>query len=456
MEASDSTVTDQRSGLRVGDNPLVWKLRPLFVGAAGVVERGPKLWDGALPLSIGRHEPPRASGPWLVVEDERVSREHARLEAAGDGVVLHDCGSKNGTALNGRVLPVRGCRRVQDGDVIGVGRSLILVRREAVAPVDAGIASIIGVSAAACGLRHAIAQAAPSERSVLLLGETGTGKEVAARALHEMSGRTGKLVTLNCAAIPATLAEGLFFGVQRGAFTGAVSSPGVFVEAHAGTLFLDEVGELPLDLQAKLLRAIEQREFLPLGTTKPVRSDVRVIAATNRDLTEAVQSGAFRADLFARLSALVLALAPLRQRREDVLLLVRHFAGGAFTTSGTTSGATSGALSPELAAWMVLHEWPFNVRELRNFVGRIQDGVAEAALLKQLTPTSKASDPDDPEPLPSPASRPVPSRSQLSALLERYAGNLRRIEQEHGYSRRQLRRWAEKYGLDVDRYRAAK
>jgi transcriptional regulator with PAS, ATPase and Fis domain len=442
MDAQDSTVTDQRSGVRVGENPRLWKLRPLYVGAAGIVESTPKLWDGVLPLTIGRHAPPRAEGPWLVVEDERVSREHARVESAGDSVMLHDCGSKNGTQLNGKTLPANGCLRLSDGDVIGLGRSLLLVRHEVATHADAAIASLVGVSTAACQLRHSIAQAAPSGQPVLLLGETGTGKEVAAHALHRVSGRTGKLVPVNCAAIPATLAESLFFGVHRGAFTGAVSSPGLFIEAEAGTLFLDEVGELPVDLQAKLLRAIEQQEFLQLGSTKPVRCDVRIVAATNRDLAQAVQRGGFRADLYARLAALVLTLPPLLQRREDVLRIAQHFAGNTL------------ALSPSLAEAMVLYEWPFNVRELRNVVGRIQDGASESALLSMLRPGTQASAGTSLEiaaAVPAQA-RPAPSRGELSALLEQYAGNLLRIEQTHGYSRRQLRRWADKFGLNIDRF----
>jgi transcriptional regulator with PAS, ATPase and Fis domain len=446
MDAQDSTVTDQRSGVRVGENPRLWKLRPLYVGSAGIVESAPKLWDGVLPLTIGRHAPPRTEGPWLVVDDERVSREHARLEQVGDAVVLRDCGSKNGTQLNGQTLPAKGCLPLSDGDVIDVGRSILLVRCEVATHTDAAIASIVGVSAVACQLRCSIAQAAPSGQPVLLLGETGTGKEVAAHALHRLSGRAGKLVPVNCAAVPSTLAESLFFGVQRGAFTGALSSPGVFGEAEGGTLFLDEVGELPIELQAKLLRAIEQREFLPLGSTKAVRSDVRIVAATNRDLAQEMQRGSFRADLYARLAASVLALPPLRERREDVLMLARHFAGGTLS------------VSPALAEAMVLYRWPFNVRELRNIVARMQVAGGDAALLSTLRSSPQTIAQGSPEiqsvrPL---ESHPTPSRSELLSLLERYAGNLRRIEQEHGYSRRQLRRWADKFGLNIDRFRIPK
>ena len=336
--------------------------------------------------------------------------------------------------------------RLSDGDLIGVGRSLLLVRHEVATHADAAIASLVGVSAVASELRQSIMQAAQSDRPVLLLGETGTGKEVAANALHRLSGRVGKLVTVNCAAVPTTLAEGLFFGVHRGAFTGAVSSPGVFVEAEGGTLFLDEVGELPIELQAKLLRAIEQREFLPLGSTKAVRCDVRIVAATNRDLAQEMQRGSFRADLLARLAAAVIALPLLRERREDVLLLARHFAGGTLS------------VSPSLAEAMVLYPWPFNVRELRNIVARMQAEVTDAALLRMLKASPQANAADNRQtPAAGPAqARPAPNRAELSALLEQYAGNLLRIEQEQGYSRRQLRRWADKFGLNIDRFRVPK
>jgi transcriptional regulator with GAF, ATPase, and Fis domain len=211
-------------------------------------------------------------------------------------------------------------------------------------------------------------QVAPTDATVLLLGETGTGKELFAQAIHERSGRRERaLVKLNCAAIPATLVESELFGHERGAFTGATQRrEGRFAQADGGTIFLDEIGELPLELQGKLLRVLQEGELEPVGGSRTRKVDVRVIAATHRDLQEAVRRGTFREDLFYRLNVFPLRLPPLRERGEDVVLLAASIAERA----GHRLGRQIAPLAPADVEALQGHPWPGNVRELRNVIER--------------------------------------------------------------------------------------
>jgi transcriptional regulator with GAF, ATPase, and Fis domain len=203
---------------------------------------------------------------------------------------------------------------------------------------------------------------------VLIQGETGTGKELVARAVHEASARRGRpLVSVNCAALPRELVESELFGHEKGAFTGAAQQRrGRFELADGGTLFLDEVGELSAEAQAKLLRVLQEREFERVGGTHAVRVDVRMLAATNRDLQARMASGEFRADLFYRLNVFPIAISPLRQRREDIALLVQHLA----EKVARRLGRSLEAVSPAFLARAEAHDWPGNVRELENVVER--------------------------------------------------------------------------------------
>jgi formate hydrogenlyase transcriptional activator len=227
---------------------------------------------------------------------------------------------------------------------------------------------IIGQSAALREVLKQVEAVAPTDSTVLVLGETGTGKELVARALHELSPRQGRtFVKLNCAAIPTGLLESELFGHEKGAFTGAISQKvGRFELAHQGTLFLDEVGEVPLELQPKLLRVLQEQEFERLGGTKTIRVDVRLVAATNRDLSRMVAEGRFRSDLYYRLNVFPVVLPPLRERREDVPLLVRHFT----QRFARRMGRRIETIPAEVMEALVRYPWPGNIREMQNVIER--------------------------------------------------------------------------------------
>jgi len=221
------------------------------------------------------------------------------------------------------------------------------------------------------GLRSILSQVeavAPTNATVLISGETGTGKEVIARAIHELSPRRSRnLVNVNCAAMPAGLLESELFGHERGAFTGAVSSHiGRFALADRGTLFLDEIGDIPLQLQPKLLRVLQEREFEPLGSTRTKRVDVRVVVATNRDLRQMVRDREFREDLYYRLNTFPISLPPLRERKTDIPEFVRHFV----QQSAASMDKTIENVSDETMRSLVRYPWPGNIRELQNYVAR--------------------------------------------------------------------------------------
>ena len=225
---------------------------------------------------------------------------------------------------------------------------------------------LVGESPAMENLRRLIARVGPSDAAVLITGETGTGKERVARALHLASGRKGRFVAINCAAIPATLLESELFGHEKGAFSGAITRrPGRFEQAQGGTLFLDEMGDMPLELQAKLLRALETKEVERLGGTGSIAVDVRILAATHQDLSRAVKEGRFRQDLFFRLNVMPLAVAPLRERPEDLLPLARAFA------AEIAGPHVPVVIAPGAETVLRAYRWPGNVRELRNYIERL-------------------------------------------------------------------------------------
>jgi two-component system NtrC family response regulator len=235
-------------------------------------------------------------------------------------------------------------------------------------PARDGAAPLIGSTPAMQALRSSVERVAGTDFTVLLEGESGVGKELVARQIHELSRRrNGPFVAINCAALPDQLLESELFGHERGAFTGAVSTkPGRIEQASGGVLFLDEVGEMALTVQAKLLRVLEEREFMRLGSTRVLHADIRVIAATNRDLHAAMQRGGFREDLYYRLGVFEISLPALRDRLDDVLELADAF----LAEIGETVGRPAAGISREARDHLLTYEWPGNVRELRNAIER--------------------------------------------------------------------------------------
>jgi formate hydrogenlyase transcriptional activator len=257
-----------------------------------------------------------------------------------------------------------------------------------------GLPHIIGNSAALRHVLDMVRVVAPADATVLINGETGTGKELIAEAIHKCSDRSnGPFVKVNCAAIPAGLLESELFGHERGAYTGAVARGiGRFERANRGTLFLDEIGDLPLELQPKILRVMQERQFERLGGTATIHTDVRVICATHRNLIEMVNKREFRADLFYRLSVFPIELPPLRDRREDIRLLVHHFA----VHYAARMNKRIAAISEEFMTACTRHSWPGNVRELQNFVERsviLSTGAVLSGPLPELTGMANVSAP---------------------------------------------------------------
>jgi DNA-binding NtrC family response regulator len=309
----------------------------------------------------------------LVLGDAHVSRLHCRVDVEDREYVLRDLGSTNGTRVGG--VRVREAL-LGDGAKIELGTSAIAFRLLD-EPFVIELASedsfegLMGRSVQMRELYGVLARIAPSEAPILIEGETGTGKDLVARAIHARSRRAGRpLVVFDCGAVPPTLIESELFGHEKGAYTGASERrAGVFERASGGTLLLDELGELALDLQPRLLRALETGEVLRVGGERPVPVDVRVLAATHRDLDRLIAEGRFRADLYYRLAVIRVRVPPLRERRDDVPLLAAHFATHLDWATGSGEVLRSGALET-IFDFLAAHDWPGNVRELRNVVER--------------------------------------------------------------------------------------
>ena len=290
----------------------------------------------------------------VIDDDVFVSRRHCLVERTAGVLYVRDLDSKNGTYLNEVRVPRAA---LQLGGALRVGRTVLRV-----ASAERLGSPLVGHSPAMRALRRQITLLAPTRLPLLVVGETGTGKELVARALHVESGRAGPFIALNCGAIAAELVESELFGHERGAFTGATHKrPGVFTEADRGTLFLDEIGELPLALQPRLLRALELGAVRPVGATREQNVDVRVVAATHVDLEEAVRAVRFREDLYYRLCGDVLRTPPLRERVEDLPDLVEKI---------LLDEGVGVALDDAAVSAMAAHPWPGNVRELRNVLRR--------------------------------------------------------------------------------------
>jgi transcriptional regulator with GAF, ATPase, and Fis domain len=324
-----------------------------------------------------------------------------------------------------------------------------LVRRE-------GFPGVVGRAPAMAEAVRLMESAAASPITVLIEGETGTGKEVVARAIHATSPRAGApFVAVNCTALPETLLESELFGHRRGAFTGATQDqPGLFEAASGGTILLDEVGEMPPSMQAKLLRVLQDGEVVPIGDRRARRVDVRVISATNRDLLAAVEQGAFREDLYYRLSAFPIRLPPLRERREDIPLLVQRF----LEEAAERHGKAIAGIEPAALDQLVRYDWPGNVRELKNEIERAValagagETIALPHLSLRLRPAVAAGGPPAPRPGPRDvralrAARAAFEARHIASVLREHAGNVTRAAEALGLSRFMLQRKMKEYGL---------
>jgi DNA-binding NtrC family response regulator len=308
----------------------------------------------------------------LRVSDGAASRRHALLTIAAGLARLTDLDSHNGTRINGE--PLTEARALASGDVITVGDCVLVVHCAAAVPPAAvaraatrltvGEYRPVVADPAMTRIFELLRRLAPRDLPVLISGETGVGKELAALALHDWSPRSRRpFVTLNCAALPESLVESELFGYERGAFSGAVAAkPGLLESASGGTVFFDEIGELAPNVQAKLLRAFEAKRITRLGGLTERRIEVRVVAATNRDLEQACRAGSFRQDLFFRLAGATVIVPPLRERSLEVPALARVFLDEACAAAGRSTMAISAAAMQRLAS----HAWPGNVRELKN------------------------------------------------------------------------------------------
>jgi DNA-binding NtrC family response regulator len=306
----------------------------------------------------------------IVLDDNAVSRFHAMIEVDERGYLLRDLGSKNGTYVGG--LGVREIY-LEDGTTFRMGTTRIRFNvtgegAEVHFSNKRKFGQLLGESLAMREIFSLLERVAPSDATVLVEGESGTGKELVAEALHSHSPRSDKpFIVIDCSAIPRDLIESELFGHIKGAFTGATGNrKGAFEAAEGGTLFLDELGELDLDLQPKLLRALEKREIKPVGSNETIKTDVRVVAATNRNLIHEVKEGNFREDLYYRFAVIKIELPPLRDRPEDIPVLVEHFLKSANEMAGRDGVDVSYKTMEKLKR----HRWPGNVRELKNFVER--------------------------------------------------------------------------------------
>ncbi len=405
---------------------------------------------GLSELRIGRASTRRLSdeGSELSLPDRWLSSKHARLHDSVGRWILQDEDSKNGCRVNGE--PVKR-RELHDGDLIELGRSFFIFRSEADEDALAS-KNLEGAPAAELPislspqLAHEIAKLvklAQTDISILLLGESGSGKEVIANHIHARSERTGQFVPVNCGALPSGLVESELFGHKKGAFSGAIEDhKGLVRSADRGTLFLDEIADLPAAAQATLLRVLQEKEVRAVGATTSHSVDVRVISATHLDLDARVADNSFRRDLFARIAGYRMQLPPLRERREDMGLLI-----GAFL--GASAGAS---LSVEAARALLAYTWPLNIRELKSCLAtaavlcdgkRIELEHLPAALRQEPAPAGLAKAAEGDQEL----------QAALLLALEEHEGNISAVARAMDKDRKQIQRWVKRFAIDLQSFR---
>ncbi|MBK9260696.1 MAG: sigma 54-dependent Fis family transcriptional regulator [Polyangiaceae bacterium] len=391
----------------------------------------------------------------FVLEDQTVSREHVILRIEGDRLRVVDAGSRNGTTVDGVVVRDADAR---PDSTIGLGTSAIRLKmtREMIElPISSRdhFGQLMGRSVVMRRVFTLLERIAPTDTTVLIEGETGTGKELAAAAIHVASSRARKpLVVFDCSAVSATLVESELFGHVKGAFTGAVRERvGKFEAAHGGTLFLDELGELPLDMQQKLLRALEARKVSRVGSNDPIPVDVRIIGATNRSLANEVERGRFREDLYYRLAVVPVRLPPLRERLDDVPMLVRHF-----EASFRKGECPPPSLSDDAIHEFLAETWPGNVRELRNRVELMLSlklsefpAAAQSAAQRFALPALGV-DVDVPLDAALAHLKEAYEKAYVEEILKRHGYNVTRAAMAAGVGRAHMHRLMQRYGVHRD------
>jgi transcriptional regulator with GAF, ATPase, and Fis domain len=393
----------------------------------------------------------------LTIDDGYASTRHLILRRSGDGFLVRDEGSTNGTFVDGRKLAAGEERLVQSA-LLEVGHTFFhlrsRVRGTRESPAVDGTGEPITLNPELALTLAAAGRLARRSHDLLLTGESGVGKEVVARWLHQISQRRGSLVAVNCAALPEALLEDELFGHVRGAFSNALADrQGLLRAAHEGTLLLDEVGEMPFALQAKLLRVLEDRRVRPLGSEREIPVDVLIIAATNRDLRSMVAEGKFREDLLARLGLLPLPIPPLRARREDLGLLVRSI------VQELPGGLELIHFEMDALRMLLLHPWPLNVRELRRIVlaavdlacdeedGPVVLGPQHLPLTPVEVPASGASAPGQAPPSELSADD-QQLRERIVALLGQHRGNVAAVARDLGKPRTHVQRLMARLGVE--------
>jgi transcriptional regulator with PAS, ATPase and Fis domain len=379
-----------------------------------------------------------------------MSSRHAELRRDSDGWQLVDLDSKNGSLVNGARVQAA---RIGDGDLIQLAHTFfrfhaaqqIVGSMASIARGTGGVLTTLSpVFAAVISTAAAVAR---TRVAVLVRGETGTGKEVLARAIHDLSGRSGAFVAINCGAIATNLVESELFGYRKGSFSGALHDhPGLVRSSHGGTLFLDEIGDLPSSAQAALLRVLQESEVMPVGGLRPELVNLRVVAATHRDLDDLVAQGAFRRDLLARLDGVTLDVPPLRDRREDVPLVI------ASLLHRLAPERYDVTFTPDAARALLDHTWPHNVRELEQALAGALAVSGVGAIARRHLPRALR------EATESVAQRELTGeerrhRDGLIEILRDHRGNLSAVARAMGKGRTQVVRWLERYGLDADEFR---
>jgi transcriptional regulator with PAS, ATPase and Fis domain len=384
----------------------------------------------------------------LQVADPFMSTAHCQLVRVLGRWVVQDAGSRNGTLHNGVA-----CKQadLEDGDLIEAGHTLFLFRELTAvdgapdldaAQLDAPAPGLATLDPELGQLFASLPDVARAKVPVAVRGASGTGKELVARAVHALSGRRGAYLAVNCGALPDTLVESELFGHKKGAFSGAVEDrPGLVRAADHGTLFLDEVGDLPLPSQAALLRVLQEEEVLPVGATRAMPVDLRVVVATHRDLPQLVKDGRFRADLYARLAGWELELPALADRKEDLGIII------AALLARLAPDRPEIGFSQSAARALVQHEWPLNVRELEQALAAGLALAREHLIdLPQLPEALRSPSPrrNSTAPLSDEDAR---RRDQLAALLTEHQGNISAVARAMGKARMQIQRWMKRYGL---------